>query len=300
MEPGSEPAPRRAATLACTVVLLLSGFLLGGTARRDLLPGPVLPRVAGALVARSDAWRPWTLITTALVPRDLPSLSLSVFFLLAFGTLLETAFGPRVVLALLGGGVVGSTLLAHLWLADSPGSVPIEGAAGGVHALAGAACVLLPRMGLRVTFPIPLQAGVRNLAFFWVMLAVALENRPVTAYVVPCAQAFALGGGLLAGAGIRRTRAPAPAPDDPPPWRVAEGMRASDEWMRSHRTTRLVDDWFWLIASLAAWSFAAVLLTLAIGGWNDAPSRGTALTRLVLGLVCVGIAVAALVRWRRE
>jgi len=300
MEPGSEPVPRRTATLACAVVLLLSGFLLGGTARRDLLPGPGLPRVAGALVARSDAWRPWTLLTTALVPRSLPSLCLAVFFLLAFGTLLETAFGPRTVLALLCGGVVGSTLLAHFWLADSPRPVPIEGAAGGVHALAGAACGLLPRMGLRVTLPFPFQARVGSLAVLWVVLALALGNRSGVAYAVPYAQAFGLLGGSLAAAGMRRARAPAPAPDDPPPWRVAEGLRASDEWMRSHRNTRLIDDWFWMIVSLAAWSFAAVLLTLAIGGWSDAPSRGPALTRLVLGVLCVGLAVAALVRWRRE
>jgi membrane associated rhomboid family serine protease len=297
MEPGNGPVPRRRATLVCAVTVLGAGFLLGGTAANDLIPGPGLPAAADTLVARADAWRPWTWITATLVPRALPDLCLGVFFLLAFGTLIETAFGPRTMLTLLGGGAVATTLLARFWL-DGAGPVPIHGTAGGVHALAGAAFVLLPRMGLRVTPPFAFQAGVRPLVLLWALLALALENRTGSAFVVPFAQALGLPLGALAGTAIRR-RTP-PATDTPPPWRAAEGLRASDEWIRARPRTHLIDDWFWMVASLACWSFAAVLLTLAIAGWDDAQARGTAVTRLLLGLLCVGFAVASLLRWRRD
>jgi membrane associated rhomboid family serine protease len=112
------------------------------------------------LVSVDSLGRPWTLLLAEFSHIDPTHLLFNMIALWTFGRAVESALGPRRLLALYGaGGVLAS--LGHVVYGLAVGSdAPALGASGAVSAIAVVFAAMFPRARLYLNFFIPLPAAL--------------------------------------------------------------------------------------------------------------------------------------------
>ncbi|MFM7261623.1 MAG: rhomboid family intramembrane serine protease, partial [bacterium] len=171
-EDGRRPLFVPLLVLACVACFLLTGG-------RPRSPEAVVERyeLLSRYALSYESFHAWQLVTYQFLHGGWFHLLSNMFFLSAFGIVLESRLGRFGFLAiyLAGGAAAGiaQVWIGH-WLDPSGGFVPIIGASGSTSALLGAAFALYPRANVRgIAIPqfLPTQVSIQ-----WMMaFAVALD-----------------------------------------------------------------------------------------------------------------------------
>lgn len=201
------------------LVALAVGYFLQGRAG-DIATVPFLLWPLGDHVLGVDAsgrevvagFRPWQLLTYALLHGNFTHLLLNALALFQFGPAVEHAWGARRFAIYLLVCVVGAGLLQLLVAALAPAGEarPVLGASGGMYAVLLAYGMLFPRHRLMLIFPpIPMSARTMVIVFGAMSLLLGL-----TGAQAGVAHFVHLGGMLFGWLLIRhwRTRTPRGGP----------------------------------------------------------------------------------------
>jgi len=152
--PGRDRSPPMLNAPPATLALVLA--LVAGWALTSLIGWQDGP--AGALVFDAQALRTWVttgagapaaillaLVGHAFVHAGLGHLAANALFLLAFATPVERALGARTMVAIFFAATAAGAIATALLAGTEP--VLLIGASGGVHGVAGAAAMVLRRLG---------------------------------------------------------------------------------------------------------------------------------------------------------
>ena len=205
-------------TLVVLVAMAIAYFLqgrVGDVATVPFMLWPLGDHVLGVDASGQEVvagFRPWQLVTYALMHGNFPHLFFNALALFQFGPAVEQALGGRrfaiyLLVCVVGAGLL-QLLVAALSAADQ--ARPVLGASGGMYAVLLAYGMLFPKHRLMLIFP-PIPMSARTMVIVFGAMSLLLG---VTGAQAGVAHFVHLGGMLFGWLLIRnwRTRAPGGGP----------------------------------------------------------------------------------------